>query len=214
MRSIFKKIFHNLDLIFFYFFILSIPLETKLVFLTKDSYFTGSFVHYTTFFLYLSDIFFILVLFFWSLKQIQRRHRRISPLVISSLKKQNFPACIVLQNDANKEGETAPSRLQKKYKNNKNEFFPFFKGESRRIYYILFFFLISAILSLFLAKNRWIGFYQVLKLSELILLFILTGKLVNNLWKFHCCLILILFTGFTQAIISVAQYLKQENNYG
>ena len=87
MRSIFKKISNNLDLTFFYLFILSIPLGTKLVFLSKDSYFTGAFVHYTSFFLYLSDIFFILALFFWILKKVKnKRGNEFLPLFKGGLR--------------------------------------------------------------------------------------------------------------------------------
>ncbi|MDD3190884.1 MAG: O-antigen ligase family protein [Candidatus Pacebacteria bacterium] len=50
---------------FFYLFLLSIPLQTRKVFLTEYSFYTGSFTEYGTIFLYLSDI--ILILAFVSL---------------------------------------------------------------------------------------------------------------------------------------------------
>jgi hypothetical protein len=157
MRSIFKKISNNLDLTFFYLSILSIPLGTKLVFLSKDSYFIGAFVHYTTFFLYLSDIFFILALFFWILKQIRRRYVDVS-----------------LSN-------SRENSIKSEISNNK------YKALSKQniIYYILFFFLICAVLSIFLAKNNLIGIYQALKLFEFVLLFILAGKFINSLKKLY-----------------------------
>ncbi len=188
MRSIFKKISNNLDLTFFYFFILSIPLGTKLVFLSKDSYFTGAFVHYTTFFLYLSDIFFILALFFWILRQVKKSGFPIKPVCPVGRLRMTILRRIFL----------SAQSLKMSLKQN-------------IIYYILFFFLICAVLSIFSAKNNIVGTYQVLKLFEFVLLFILAGKLINSLKKLYFCFILILSTGFTQAIISVAQYYKQSN---
>ncbi|MDD3190171.1 MAG: O-antigen ligase family protein [Candidatus Pacebacteria bacterium] len=54
MISINKK---NLYRYFFYFFLLSIPLQGRKVFLTEYSFYTGSFTEYGTVFLYISDIF-------------------------------------------------------------------------------------------------------------------------------------------------------------
>lgn len=47
---------------FFYAFIFSIPFQTRKVFLTEWSFFTGSFTEYGTIFLYMSDIFLLLTL--------------------------------------------------------------------------------------------------------------------------------------------------------
>ena len=55
----------NLHIYFFYFFLFSIPFQTRKVFLTEYSFYSGAFTEWTTFFVYASDIFLILALFFW-----------------------------------------------------------------------------------------------------------------------------------------------------
>jgi len=55
----------NLHIYFFYFFLFSIPFQTRKVFLTDHSFYSGAFTEYTTFFLYLSDILLIITLFLW-----------------------------------------------------------------------------------------------------------------------------------------------------
>ena len=62
MRSVNLK---NLHIYFFYFFLFSIPFQTRKVFLTNHSFYSGAFTEYTTFFLYLSDILLIITLFLW-----------------------------------------------------------------------------------------------------------------------------------------------------
>ena len=228
MLSIFKKISNNLDLTFFYLFILSIPLGTKLVFLSKDSYFTGAFVHYTTFFLYLSDIFFILALFFWILRKARNRYSKQNiknchselvseseKLLVNSINRfrnkfgmtKSMLKIITLRKRHS--GMSFSNSRENSIKSEASSNTYKMPSKQNIIYYILFFFLICAVLSIFLAKNNLIGIYQVLKLSEFILLFILAGKLINSLKKLYFCFILILSTGFTQAVISVAQYYKQ-----
>jgi O-antigen ligase len=127
----------------------------------------------------------------------------MSPSVISSLKNQNPPAHIASS------ARNAVSTVN--WQNDAGGPNPLCKREIRGIYYFLFFFLICAVLSIFSAKNNLIGIYQVLKLFEFILLFILAGKLINSLKKLYFCFILILSTGFIQVIISVAQYYKQSS---
>ena len=55
----------NLHIYLFYLFLLSIPFQTRKVFLTKYSFYSGDFTEYATFFIYVSDILLILTLFFW-----------------------------------------------------------------------------------------------------------------------------------------------------
>jgi len=55
----------NLHIYFFYLFLFSVPFQTRMVFLTEYSFYSGDFTEYSTFFLYASDIFLILALFFW-----------------------------------------------------------------------------------------------------------------------------------------------------
>ena len=56
---------NNLHIYFFYLFLLSIPFQTRKVFLTKHSFYSGAFTEYATFFIYASDILLILTLIFW-----------------------------------------------------------------------------------------------------------------------------------------------------
>ena len=56
---------NNLHIYFFYFFLFSIPFQTRKVFLTEYSFYSGAFTEWTTFFVYASDVFLILALFFW-----------------------------------------------------------------------------------------------------------------------------------------------------
>ena len=55
----------NLHIYFFYFFLFSIPFQTRKVFLTEHSFYSGAFTEWTTLFVYMSDILLILALFFW-----------------------------------------------------------------------------------------------------------------------------------------------------
>ena len=55
----------KLHICFFYLFLFSIPFQTRKVFLTEYSFFSGAFTEYATFFIYASDIFLMLALFFW-----------------------------------------------------------------------------------------------------------------------------------------------------
>jgi len=55
----------KLHIYFFYLFLFSIPFQTRKVFLTQYSFYSGAFTEYATFFVYASDIFLILTLFFW-----------------------------------------------------------------------------------------------------------------------------------------------------
>ena len=49
----------------FYLFLFSIPFQTRKVFLTQHSFYSGAFTEYATFFVYASDVFLISTLFFW-----------------------------------------------------------------------------------------------------------------------------------------------------
>ena len=55
----------RLHTIFFYLFLLSVPFQTRKVFLGDYSFYGGSFSEYATYFIYLSDIFLILALLSW-----------------------------------------------------------------------------------------------------------------------------------------------------
>ena len=55
----------NLHIYFFYLFLFSIPFQTRKVFLTEYSFYSGAFTEYATLFIYLSDAFLILALCFW-----------------------------------------------------------------------------------------------------------------------------------------------------
>ncbi|MBU1177826.1 O-antigen ligase family protein [Patescibacteria group bacterium] len=59
---------NNLDLIFFYLFILSIPLEKRHVFNLKAATWNGHLFEWGAFSLYLSDILFALIIIFWLIK--------------------------------------------------------------------------------------------------------------------------------------------------
>ena len=62
---------------FFYLFLLSIPFQTRKVFLTEYSFYSGAFTEYMTFFIYASDILLILALFFW-LFSIRELHKYLN----------------------------------------------------------------------------------------------------------------------------------------
>jgi len=55
----------NLHIYFFYLFLFSIPIQTRKVFLTEHSFYSGAFTEYATFFIYASDILLILTLMSW-----------------------------------------------------------------------------------------------------------------------------------------------------
>lgn len=56
---------NKLHIYFFYLFLFSIPFQTRKVFLTEYSFYSGAFTEYATFFIYASDLFLILALLLW-----------------------------------------------------------------------------------------------------------------------------------------------------
>ena len=68
IKKLFEKIKNQPELLFFYLFVLSIPIQTRKVFLGQSLPLADGFIEYTNFFLYLSDILLVTTLLCWFVK--------------------------------------------------------------------------------------------------------------------------------------------------
>ena len=182
MKFVTKFLKNSPELFFFYLFILSIPLGTKITFLSRDSYFTKHFLYYTTFFVYLSDILLITTLILWIVNILYNKY---------------------IQQSRGEKLSTDNSQLKIN---------SFFNSKSLLIIYsLLFSFIFWSFFSSFWAKNSQIGLYQSLKLIESILLLIFVIHRINTVKILFFTVVCLVSTGFTQAVIGIWQYFIQHS---
>ncbi len=140
-----KKIFKSIPTFFFYLFLLSIPLQARIVFSQRF----GSFNEYTSYFLYISDIFLIITLISWFVKLLYSRTKNVS----------------------------RETRLQPGETSNKKSFVTcppkFFSEKLWRVNNLLFVIFVAwSFLSLIWAQNLGVGLFRAIKLTEFALLFL------------------------------------------
>ncbi len=190
--------FSNLHIYFFYLFLLSIPFQTRKVFLTEYSFYSGAFTEYATFFIYASDILLILTLFFWLVfdnKLILMKH------VILSLSK----GAMVRQAHHDK----------LKFLNGKlYKHFNIGNLKSARklsvIWMLLLAFIIWLIISAIVNNNYIeISAFYILKIIELSLLIIYIYFNLRNKKRLITSLFVISLAGFFQGLIAIYQFVYQ-----
>jgi len=81
---------------------------------------------------------------------------------------------------------------------------------SKSDYALIGFFAVSAI-SIFKAQFVGLGFYQLLKLGEFILLYWYIRANVNNIFGLKESFFVLVFSGFFQSLISIGQYITQSS---
>ena len=203
----------KLHIFFFYLFLFSIPFQTRKVFLTQYSFYSGAFTEYATFFIYASDIFLILALFFWF---ISIKHKTES---ITHLQKQtnvyfsSFIAknCLLLLSHIRarnklRQESTATINYDSCAKTSHKA------AKSRKIQLFLFLFIVWLIINTIINNNYLeISAFQIIKFIELFLLlayiyFNLINKkiLLTNLF-------VISLAGFLQSIIAIYQFIFQHS---
>ncbi len=190
--------FSNLHIYFFYLFLLSIPFQTRKVFLTEHSFYSNAFTEYTTFFIYASDILLILALFFWfvfSNKLILMKHVILS-LLKGAMVRQAHHDKLKFLND-------------KLYKH-----FNIGNLKSARklpvIWLLLLAFIIWLIISAIVNNNYTeISAFYILKIIEFSLLIIYIYFNLRNKKRLITALFTISLAGFFQGLIAIYQFAYQ-----
>ena len=185
MLNFIKKI----ELILFYLFIFSIPLEKRHIFETSASRIDSNFIEWNSASLYLSDILLGLLILFWIINIISRT-------------KKNSPSLT-------KEARRVTKRLEP---------LPISPYQGRNyinsVQFLLILFFIFILLSLISAINSQfinLSLYHTAKLLEYGLLFFYIIYNIKTLKRITYTLIAFIFSGFFQAVLGIAQYLKQSS---
>ena len=205
----------KLHFFFFYLFLFSIPFQTRKVFLTQYSFYSGDFTEYATFFIYASDIFLILTLFFWfiSIKRktelIMRLQKRINACFSLSIINNYLPflSRIKLYNKLQQKSTAAINyRLYANYKA-KYEIV-----KIRKIWLLFFIFVIWLIVNTTINNNYLeISAFQIIKFIELFLLLAYIYFNLINKKVLLTSLFIISLTGFLQGLIAIYQFIFQQS---
>ena len=197
----------NLHIYFFYLFLFSIPFQTRKVFLTEYSFYSGAFTEYTTFFLYLSDIFLILALFFWLILN-KKLIKRINFTEI------NIKGTSEKSKSCHSRGGGNPE-FNSKYnilRYNFGSFLKFSKTKNNQIwkYFLLFVFVLG--MNLILKRDYFeISLFQFLKFIEVFLLLIFVYFNLKRKKILFNSLLILSISGFFQGIIAILQFINQKS---
>ena len=186
--------FSNLHIYLFYLFLLSIPFQTRKVFLTEHSFYSGAFTEYTTFFIYASDILLILALFFW-LVYSKKLHKHFN--VENLCSKINVLIHIL------------DSRLRG---NDRSGIFQRFSNINKlsSVWLLLFIFIIWTIISAIVNNNYTeISTFYIFKFIELSLLIVYIYFNLRNKKRLITALFTISLAGFFQGLITIYQFVYQ-----
>ena len=198
-----------MEKIFFGLFLFSIPLQTRLTFVTHETYRRIFFNEYATFFLYLSDILFIITLFLFFVNPVRgfkllsllNNSIRRKPLSFENLGKYKEQDWI--SNGIN----ILTKRVNFSIILNKLSTYP-------HIIHILALFLLIAwgFLSIYWSEYKEISFYKSLKLAGFgLLFFYITQSL--RWFGFKNLFSIVFVAGFFQSIVGILQYLYQHSLY-
>lgn len=187
-----SRIWEILEKIFFGLFLFSIPLQTRLTFVAHETYRRTFFNEYATFFLYLSDILFIItfLLFF------------VNPVKSC---KVGIPQNAELFNWVNRNFAPLTKRVNFSKILNRLSTFPLFIPLSA-----LFLLIAWEFLSIYWSEYKGISFYRSLKLAEFgLLFFYITQHL--RWFGFKNLLSIVFITGVFQSAVGILQYLYQHS---
>ena len=187
----------KLHIFFFYLFLFSIPFQTRKVFLTQHSFYSGAFTEYATFFIYASDIFLILALFFWFIfgkyKTTKNYLSFLSRIKARDKLRQESTATINYS-------------LRAKHKT-KNKI-----AKLHKIWLLLFAFIIWLVINTIINNNHLeINAFQIIKFIELFLLLVYIYFNLTNKKILLTSLFVISLTGFLQGLIAIYQFIFQHS---
>lgn len=193
----------KLEKLFFALFLLSIPLQTRLTFLTPQTYLNVQFNEYATFFVYLSDIFLITTFLLYFVNPVQKFTSRVAGIILLSAQKYLH---FINTNHKFSFGVNNLTKTQC-FSIKFNSFY-----SSPRLIPIIFLtgFLLWAILSASWSVYPNIAIFQALKLAEMIFLALYIS---NRFFWFGLkkALFLIFITGTFQSLVGIGQYLFQRS---
>ena len=184
---------NKLHTYFFYLFLFSIPFQTRKVFLTQYSFYSGAFTEYATFFVYASDIFLILALFFWF---VFGKHKVFLFILQWGKNHLSFP----------RRRESAITVNHSKYKiTNKTV-------KSHKIWLFLAIFIIwLAVDTTINNKYLEISVFQIIKFIELFLLLIYIYFNLADKKVLITSLFVVSLAGFLQSLIAIYQFVYQHS---
>ena len=187
----------KLHIFFFYLFLFSIPFQTRKVFLTQHSFYSGAFTEYATFFIYASDIFLILALFFWFIfgkyKIAKNYFSFLSCIKVRDKLRQKSTAAI---------NYSLCTKHRTRYK----------IAKLRKIWLILFAFVIWLTINTIINNNYLeISAFQIIKFIELFLLLVYIYFNLINIKILLTSLFVISLTGFLQGLIAIYQFIFQHS---
>ncbi len=191
----------KLHIYFFYLFLFSIPFQTRKVFLTQHSFYSGAFTEYATFFIYASDILLILTLFCW-LAFSKNRIFSLSPR--HNLSAEDFSESRVLLS------QSFAKRLRRGEKI--KEVLKYKTAKPYKIWLFLFIFIAWLIISTII-NNKYleISAFQTIKFIELFLLLIYIYFNLTNKKTLITSLFVISLAGFLQSLIAIYQFVYQHS---
>ncbi|MFW9878366.1 MAG: O-antigen ligase family protein [Candidatus Thorarchaeota archaeon] len=175
------NIFKKIELALFYLFIFSIPLEKRHVFETAASRIDEHFIEWNSASLYLSDILLGLVILFWIIRFFINKY---------------------CSSEAKRSREL-DAKIRKK---------PYFSTGSKTNFFLLLIFSIFILISLISALNSQfvnLSLYHLFKLLEYGVLFFYVISNIKTIKKVTHTLLTFIASSFLQAILGIAQYLKQ-----
>ncbi len=188
---------NNLHKYFFYLFLLSIPLQTRIIFLTKNSYINDGFIEYNAKYLYLSDIFLIItfILFF-----------------VNNFKSFSLNFSTYYPQDIHKNSPYFYFKtLIFKFVNVSRETFFSKKSFLTVLLLWVFFFIFWSFLSIIWSSNKEISLYHNFKLLEILLLLIYLLKILINPRIILVSLYLLICAGIFQSLIAILQFFYQHS---
>lgn len=205
--------FENLHQITFYLFIFSVPLQTRVTFLTRYTYVTNGFVEYNAQFLYLSDIL-LLITFILYIVNIAIRCNRQAPHKTQQVIHSLTPT-------ANSSGLISKKIIDLSISHFKSLFYYFVNVSRETIskraqilrdpVTILAIFIVWASLSVTWSNFKEISFYRDLKIIEFAFLSIYVAKNFYTVKKLVKPLLIIVIAGNVQSVIAIAQIIAQHS---
>lgn len=183
-----------LHVYFFNLFLLSIPFQTRKVFLTQYSFYTGAFTEYSTYYLYASDIFLILTIISWLLFDPKIKYR-ISNIIIRAR------IYIISRSISNIIYAFKQAISEKKY-----------SGNLQICLFLLGLFNFWLFIDLFIHPDYFeISLYQNIKMFEFSFLFLYVILNLRSTKRLVSSLKFIALSGIIQSLVGILQFLNQHS---
>lgn len=199
----------NLDIWFFYAFLLTFPLSIRKILFSHPI--NGGFNEYTSIYIYLSDILLFLTLVFWMIRLCNKSCILSNRFLTSSLKKiLRLVKKVPPARNASQLNQNCSTPVRRGGWNTIKTFFvPILPMADRTILLIPVILVIWSIFSLIWAENKFIGIFKIVKLAELCLIFLYLKNVPRG--TFHKILGTIIGLGVLNSIIGIGQFLLQQS---